>query len=363
MSERKIITEAIDYEAEDWTLSESHKRWVQDQTGKRSSMDMVTTIPNLFRSWCAGDGLVVDDNRDESDWEYPVKADYGIPIENAEDVTKAHLEGWYKALKSCGWAGSTVASYHSGIMYQWFSWMDEKDIIDELLVDEIEIYKLEGIERGQSRLADYFKEQRGVIHATHEEVQKMRANVAEPKTQNELVIALMYTTGVREKELRHIKTTDWDPDIDNCIWVNTAKNGDLRPVYYDPDLQPLIDYWIDVERSAIHGSEDSPYLFPTRDNDKMARNTPNGIVKEAAKRAGVQEFGPEDAAGRPRRRITSHALRRGFAVRCVKNGMDVRTLQRLLGHRQIEQTKVYLRFSDEDVRKGYQQYAPHRTKE
>ncbi|WP_336357854.1 tyrosine-type recombinase/integrase [Haloarcula sp. CGMCC 1.6347] len=357
------ITEAIDYEAEDWTLGKSHKRWVQSVTGERANMDKVTTVPNLFRAWCAGEGLVIDDTRDPSDWEYPAKADYGIPIEYPNDVTKYHLKGWYKALKSTGWAGSTIISYHGGVMYQWFVWMEDRGIIDDILVDEIDVTTIDGIKRGKSRLAEYFREQRGVIHATYEEYQKLRANVAEPKTQNELVIALMYTTGVREKELRNIKKSDFDDEVDNCIWVSTAKNGDLRPVYYDPDLQPLLDYWLDVERSAIYGSEKSDYIFPTNMNEKMARNTPNNIVTEAAERAGIQEYGPEDAAGRPRRRITSHALRRGFAVRCVKNGMDIRTLQRLLGHRQIEQTKVYLRFSDKDVRKGYNQYAPHRTSE
>lgn len=372
MADDKIITEKIDYSTVS-ELSEAHKMWLADQKAKRSSMDMATSIPNLYRAWLAGEGLVIDDRRDEVEYEYPSEADYRIPVTRVEQLSPEHLEGWYKALHQSGWAASTIINYH-GILKGWHKWMVKKDLISYDYTEKADPTDLADIERNSSKLADYFKAEHGVIHAKPWEVKEMckRENLPESKLESELVIRLLFSTGCREKELRHIKLTDLTeyqpgdqpPDKDRipyAIWMTTAKNGDLRFVKYDPKLQPLLDRWIEVERSYIYGSEDSDYLFPTKYNEKMARNTPNKIVKRAAENAGIQDYAPPDAAGRRRRRITCHALRRGFAVACIKNGMDIRTLQRLLGHRRLEQTKIYLRFSDKDVQQGYDQYGPHRS--
>jgi len=51
--------------------------------------------------------------------------------------------------------------------------------------------------------------------------------------------------------------------------------------------------------------------------------------------------------------IHPHTLRRSFAINLVRNGMDIRRVQLLLGHANLNTTQVYLRFRDSDIREAY----------
>jgi len=72
------------------------------------------------------------------------------------------------------------------------------------------------------------------------------------------------------------------------------------------------------------------------------------LIKEAADEAGIQEVMYHDA-GNPRHKITAHSLRSGFAVRALTSGVDRRSVQKQLGHADVEQTMTYLKYRDSDV--------------
>jgi integrase/recombinase XerD len=61
------------------------------------------------------------------------------------------------------------------------------------------------------------------------------------------------------------------------------------------------------------------------------------VVRRAAGRAGVDEPG-------------MHDFRRAFAINSLRNGMDVATLQRLLGHSSLEVVNRYLALVEDDLR-------------
>jgi len=82
----------------------------------------------------------------------------------------------------------------------------------------------------------------------------------------------------------------------------------------------------------------------------------NEIVKDAAENAGIQNVINRDALDRSRHRITAHALRHGHAVTALKSGIDVRTVQKHLGHTDIETTMEYLQLIDDDVMEAYQRF-------
>lgn len=119
-------------------------------------------------------------------------------------------------------------------------------------------------------------------------------------------------------------------------------------VYYQPSLDTLLNRWINVGRKSLT-TADSEYLFPTFKTEKITGKQISKTVRKAAENAGLQEVAFTDASGGEHVKITAHTLRHSHAVQCLKNGMDTRTLQKLLGHAKIETTERYLRLAEDDV--------------
>jgi len=63
------------------------------------------------------------------------------------------------------------------------------------------------------------------------------------------------------------------------------------------------------------------------------------IVKKYGKMIGVE--------------VHPHMLRHSYAIHLIRNGVDLRRLQQLLGHSNIQTTTVYLQFRDQDLRDVY----------
>jgi integrase/recombinase XerD len=53
------------------------------------------------------------------------------------------------------------------------------------------------------------------------------------------------------------------------------------------------------------------------------------------------------------RNIHPHAFRHSFAINSVRHGVDIRRLQQVLGHTNINTTAVYLKFNDQDLQDVY----------
>lgn len=187
-----------------------------------------------------------------------------------------------------------------------------------------------------------------------EEIQSLTENVSSPTLRNELIIQLLYQTGLRRGELAETRVNDLD--IDNrTINVRATKTHLNRTVRYQPSLDALLSRWLNVNRPAL-STAGSDYLFPTTHSEQIDHEYLNQVVKDAAESAGLQKDVYEDAGGRTHVKVTAHTLRHSYAVQSLKNGMDTRTLQKLMGHAQIETTEKYLRLSKDDVLEGARHY-------
>jgi integrase/recombinase XerD len=76
---------------------------------------------------------------------------------------------------------------------------------------------------------------------------------------------------------------------------------------------------------------------------RLSKSGLRQIVRRCAQRAGLPEPG-------------MHSFRRAFAINSLRNGMDVVTLQRLMGHADLSVIDRYLALLDEDLQRAHRQY-------
>src|SRR5262252_353202 len=144
------------------------------------------------------------------------------------------------------------------------------------------------------------------------------------------LLMTLYGTGMRRSELAHLKVGDIDSQR-MIIRVVAGKRGKDRDLPLSPALlETLREYW--------RWRKPKLYLFPTR----SYRRRPDQPISdkavwiactEAARRAGI------------RKRVTPHTLRHSWATHLLEAGTDLRTIQVLLGHGDLETTARYLHLS------------------
>jgi integrase/recombinase XerD len=145
------------------------------------------------------------------------------------------------------------------------------------------------------------------------------------------LLMTLYATGVRRAELTHLKVNDIDSKR-MVIHVQGGKGRVDRDVMLSPKLlEALREHWRGLRRKP------STWLFPG--NRWHTGDTPitTKVVwkacKEAAQRAGIQK------------RFHPHLMRHCFATHLLEGGADLRTIQLLLGHKDLKETSRYLHLS------------------
>jgi integrase/recombinase XerD len=144
------------------------------------------------------------------------------------------------------------------------------------------------------------------------------------------LLMTLYGTGMRRSELAHLKVGDIDSQR-MIIRVVAGKRGKDRDLPLSPALlETLREYW--------RWRKPKLYLFPTRtrrvhSEEPISDKTVWIACSEAAHRAGI------------RKRVTPHTLRHSWATHLLEAGTDLRTIQVLLGHDDLETTAQYLHLS------------------
>lgn len=184
------------------------------------------------------------------------------------------------------------------------------------------------------------------IYLTRDEVEKLAENApTDHPLRNELIIRLLFETGLRAGELSRIKLENINRE-NGDITVESSKKRkktEHRTVHWWSDAtETLMTQWLDYGyRAGIFHANSSPYLFPSQERDRIREQEINKVVKQAAENAGLQEEQYTDAAGRSQWKITAHTLRHSCAMFILENGGSVADVKKLLGHSDIQITQQY----------------------
>lgn len=148
-------------------------------------------------------------------------------------------------------------------------------------------------------------------------------------------IGLMIATGIRVGELCKIQTTDVSPD--GSTMRIRGKGSRDRVVYVtNRKLRTKVQALIG-RRQRLLGAQGT--VFVNRYGLPLQPHSFRSKLRSVASCAGLE------------RRVTPHMLRHTAATLLIENGVDIRIVQRLLGHSSIATTEIYTHVSDEALRK------------
>jgi integrase/recombinase XerD len=155
---------------------------------------------------------------------------------------------------------------------------------------------------------------------------------ADPTLQ--VAIRLMVSTGVRVGELCKLRIEDISPD-GASLRVHGKGSRDRIAYVADPDFRAELKAL--VLRRRNRAGPGAP-VFVNRHGSRMRPQSIRTKLRLVAARAGLS------------RRITPHMLRHTAATLPIETGVDIRIVQRLLGHSSIATTEIYTHVSDEALR-------------
>jgi integrase/recombinase XerD len=144
------------------------------------------------------------------------------------------------------------------------------------------------------------------------------------------ILMVLYSTGLRRAELCRLKVSDIDSKR-MMIRVVQGKGGIDREIPLSMKLLPTL-------REYYRWMRPQTWLFPgTVSNWRADKPVTPKIVWQAVRKACVR-------AG-IRKHVTPHTLRHCFATHLLESGADLRSIQMMLGHSDLEATTVYLHLS------------------
>ncbi|MAG16190.1 hypothetical protein CMO88_03965 [Candidatus Woesearchaeota archaeon] len=167
------------------------------------------------------------------------------------------------------------------------------------------------------------------IVLTKDEVKRLIESAKTAKSK--LIIMMLYSSGLRLSECLNLRTNDLELE-EKIGWVRKGKgNKDRLIILSDSLIKALKEYKHDL-------SNNNHILTNKKGSQLTARNIQK-IVARAAKKAEI------------RKKVSPHTLRHSFATHLLESGTDIRKIQELLGHSNLQTTQIYTRVSTEELKK------------
>ena len=243
-------------------------------------------------------------------------------ITEIEDIKRNHIKGYLQYKQSLG----LKPTYINGIIKNikaFFNYLVREEYIDRSPSEKISLQKEEKV------LIQTF---------SPDEVKRMIDVYSSPNflsARNKCIITMLFDTGLRNYELCSIKC---DNIKERTILIH-GKGNKQRLVPISPILRKTMLKYEAIREHYIKERYQNEYYFLSQKGKMLTVEAVERVVRKCGVAAHVNE----------QIRCSPHTCRHTFAQMCLKNGIDIYTVSRLLGHENLSITKRYLQSMKDDI--------------
>lgn len=163
-----------------------------------------------------------------------------------------------------------------------------------------------------------------------------------------LVIEMLYQTGMRRAEILRLR--DGDLDLHQCQIRIFGKRRKERIVPFGENLKTMISDYLALrnDKFELRPNADHPFFL----NDKGLPISPYNIYTIVTTRMGEVS----------KQKRSPHVLRHTFATSMLNNGADINTIKTLMGHASLSATQVYTHTTFQQLNDAYKKAHPRAIK-
>ena len=147
------------------------------------------------------------------------------------------------------------------------------------------------------------------------------------------ILMLFLNCGIRRSELVGLNLTDVYEDRIRVV----GKGNKERFVYFGTACRKAIDAYLPERNKQV--LTDNRALFGSRDNNRISVTAVHRLVKKALLRAGLDST-----------QFSAHKLRHTAATMMLSGGVDVKTVQEVLGHENLNTTQIYTHIESTELK-------------
>jgi len=191
-------------------------------------------------------------------------------------------------------------------------------------------------------------------YLSEEDIKKLFAAAAKDISligqRNKMMLCLLYVCGFRVSELVNLRVSNID--FQERILHITGKGGKNRVIPLQASILDLLTHYLQhVHQELIASAREksTDILFPIvyqKSVRPVSRQVFWVLLKKLAREANIQAS------------ISPHTLRHSLATHLLKEGANLRLLQMLLGHEQLETVQIYTHVEISQLRELYDQFHP-----
>lgn len=162
---------------------------------------------------------------------------------------------------------------------------------------------------------------------------------------NRAILELFYSTGIRRFELQKLKISEVDL-VNRTVFILEGKRRQDRLIPMSERASDWIRKYLEEVRITLVKEPDDGTLFVSVRGGKMDKSRIGDVVRAAKEKAEVKKKG------------STHMFRHTTATLMLDNGADIRHVQEMLGHRDLNSTQIYTHVAIRKLQEVYENTHP-----